>query len=86
MEPNWNWGPAFNKLRDDVNLLAWLWAEEREITRLFLESFLWAVTGERHTVSDFASQMGFGVAPEGPADDPELSAEEPLVGDGESQG
>ena len=27
MEPNWNWGEAWNKVRQDLNTLAWLFEE-----------------------------------------------------------
>ena len=42
IEPNWNWGPAWNKVREDVNILAWLFEEERTIQRLYIESVFWS--------------------------------------------
>jgi hypothetical protein len=72
-----SWSNMVRKLRDDVNALAWLTAEEREIQRLYMETFVWAITGRYVSVEEFAEQakqMGFGVADKGPADDAEQSA------------
>lgn len=85
MEPNWNWGPAWNKLREDVNILAWLFEEERTIQRLFIESTFWALSGTRMTVDEFAREVGLGAAAEGTDDEYERPAEGALDGSGESQ-
>lgn len=29
MDSHWNWGPAFTRLREDINVLAWVVAEQR---------------------------------------------------------
>jgi hypothetical protein len=72
---DWAWGPAWRGLRDDVNMLKWLFEEERELTRLYVESVFWALTGKRFGVDDFAREVGFGATAEGPADDPERPAQ-----------
>lgn len=84
MEPNWNWGPAWNQLREDVNTLAWLFAEERVIQRLYLQSAFWALTGTRFTVDEFAREVGIGVADKGTVDESEQSAEGTLDSGSES--
>jgi hypothetical protein len=84
IEPNWNWGPAWNRLRQDVNTLAWLFEEERTIQRLYIESFFWALSGTRMTVEEFAREVGFGSSAEGPNDEYERPAEGALDGSSES--
>jgi hypothetical protein len=74
-EPGWNWGPAWTRLRSDVNTLIWLFEEERTIQRLYLESAFWALTGTRFTVDEFAREVGAYPAPEGPTDEHERSAQ-----------
>jgi hypothetical protein len=84
IEPNWNWGPAWNKMRGDVNTLAWLFEEERTIQRLYIESFFWALSGTRMTVEEFAREVGLGTAAKGSADEYERPAEGALDRSGES--
>jgi len=73
IEEHWNWGPAWRALRDDVNLLAWLFEEERIIQRLYLESAIWAISGLRYRVDEFAADVGFGDPGESPTHDSERS-------------
>lgn len=79
------WGPAWRRLRDDVNVLSWLVAEERELTRLYIESAFWALTGKRLGVDQFAKEVGFGAAAQGTTDDPERSAQGALDPGGEGE-
>ena len=65
IEPGWNWGPAWNGLRRDVNILAWLYEEERTIQRLYLESAFWALSGTRMTVDEFSRIAGLGAPDKG---------------------
>ncbi len=85
-EPNWNWGAAWNAVRDDLNTLAWLFEEERTIQRLYIESAFWVLTGTSMTVDEFAREVGFGPSNEVAADEYERPAESALDGSGESQG
>jgi hypothetical protein len=62
LNPNWNWGPAWNGIKRDLTTLAWLFEEERAIQRLYIESAFWAMTGRREKVANFARQMGLGAA------------------------
>jgi hypothetical protein len=62
MNPNWNWGPAWNGIQRDLKILAWLFEEERNIQRLYIESAFWAMTGKRSKVANFAREMGLGSA------------------------
>lgn len=73
-DPGWNWGPAFCGLRNDLNLLAWLFEEERTIQRLYVESAFWALTGKRFTVDEFTRELGVGAATESTDYDPERPA------------
>lgn len=84
-EPGWNWGNAWTGLRRDVNVLAWLIEEERTIQRLYMESFVWALTGERLTVDEFARALGSDPSLEGPADEHERAAAGALDGGGEGE-
>lgn len=74
IEEQWGWGPAWRGLRDDVNLLAWLFEEERIIQRLYLESAIWAISGFRFRVDEFAREVGLGGSPGPTADDTKQSA------------
>ena len=85
MEPNWNWGEAWNKVRQDLNTLAWLFEEERTIQRLYIESAFWALSGTRMTVDEFAREVGLGAPDKIAADEHERPAESALDGSGESQ-
>ena len=58
INPNWNWGPAWNGIKRELAILAWLFEEERNIQRLYIESAFWAMTGKRDKVANFARQMG----------------------------
>lgn len=80
IEPGWNWGSAWNGVRRDLNVLAWLFEEERTTQRLYVESMFWALTGKKFTVDEFARQVGLGVAAEGSADVAEQSAAGALDG------
>jgi hypothetical protein len=84
-EPGWNWGPAWNGLREDVNTLKWLFEEERTLQRLYLESAFWALTGTRFSVDEFAREVGFGVATQSPPDEYERPAQGALDTGGEVQ-
>ena len=86
IEPNWNWGPAWNKLREDVNTLAWLFEEEKTIQRLYIESVFWVLSGTGMTVDEFAREVGLGTALEGPDDEHEWSEEGALDGRSEGEG
>lgn len=81
----WGWGPAWRKLRDDVNVLGWLFEEERELTRLYVESVFWALTGRSFTVDEFAAEVGFGSAAQGAPDDPQRPAQGALDPGGQGQ-
>jgi len=85
LESNWNWGPAWNRVRDDLNVLVWLFEEERTIQRLYVESVFWVLTGTRMTVGEFAKEVGFGPSVEVPVDEYERPAAGALDGSGESQ-
>lgn len=85
LDPNWNWGAAWTGLRGDVNTLAWLFEEERTIQRLYIESAFWVLSGTRIDFDEFAREVGFGPAVEGPDDEHERPAESALDGSGESQ-
>lgn len=78
------WGP-WRKLRDDVNVLSYLFEEERTVTRLYIESAFWALTGKRFSVDEFKRELGIGAADKSPADDPERSAEGALDPGSESE-
>ena len=86
IEPNWNWGPAWNKLREDVNTLAWLFEEERTIQRLYIESVFWVLSGTGMTVDEFAREVGLGTALEGSDDEREWPEEGALDGRSEGEG
>jgi len=86
MEPNWNWGPAWNKIREDLNTLAWLFEEERTIQRLYIESVFWVLSGTGMTIEEFAREVGLGASAEGPDDEYERPEESALDGGGEGQG
>lgn len=73
-EPGWNWGPAWNSLRHDVNVLAWLFEEERATQRLYIESAFWALTGKRFSVDEFTREVGIGASAESTTDDTEYPA------------
>lgn len=77
---------AWRSVRDDVNVLAWLFEEERTIQRLYIESFFWALTGKSYTVEDFAKQVGVGVADQGSAHESERSASGALESGSSSEG
>lgn len=77
--------PAWRKLRDDVNILAYLFEEERTITRLYIESAFWALTGKRFSVDEFRRELGIGSSDKSPTDDPERSAQSALDSSGESE-
>lgn len=81
---NWNWGPAFTKLREDVNVLAWLFEEERQIQRLYLESALWALSGIGFSVDEFSAEVGLKHSAQVTTNDPEQSEKVSL--DGSVQG
>lgn len=84
-EPNWNWGAAWNRVRDDLNTLAWLFEEERTIQRLYVESAFWVMTGTSMTVDEFSREVGFGTSNEVPTDEYERPAESALDAGSESQ-
>ena len=91
INPNWNWGPAWNRLCEemntmcgDMNTLAWLFEEEKTIQRLYIESAFWALSGTRMTVDEFARELGLGASAIGTADEYERPAEGAL--DAGSQG
>ena len=86
IEPNWNWGPAWNKVREDVNTLAWLFEEERTIQRLYIQSAFWALSGARMDVDEFARELGLGAPFEGSDDEHERSEEGALDGRSEGEG
>lgn len=67
-------GNAWRVMRDDVNVLAWLFEEQRVLQRLYLESAFYAITGKSFSLDEFAKEVGFGVADQGTADDPERPA------------
>lgn len=66
---SWKWLGPWAKLRQDVNLVAWLLEEFREIQRLQYETLLWALGVDCHV-----GEVEAGAAPEGATDDPERSA------------
>lgn len=65
---------AWRRVRDDVNMLAWLFEEEREIQRLYLQTVLWSQAEKRVSVEEFKRSLGSGAADQGSADDSERSA------------
>lgn len=83
--PPGGWNPAWRKLRDDVNLLAWLFEEERVITRLYIESAFWATTGKKYTAHEFAKDLGLGLTNQGPPYDPQRPAARALDRGGEGE-
>ena len=84
-EVQYGWDSAWRKLRDDVNVLAYLFEEERTITRLYVESAFWALTGKRFSVDEFIREVGLGAAGKGTANDSERSAGSELDPGGESE-
>lgn len=69
---------AWRKVRDDVNVLSWLFEEERVIQRLYIESVFWALSGTRLSVEEFAKQVGLGVTDQSSVNDTERSASSAL--------
>jgi hypothetical protein len=84
LDPSWNWGPAFCSIREDLNILAWLFEEERETQRLYLETLYWSMTGARFTVEQFAHIVGAGATDKSPSDDTESAASGALDASSES--
>ena len=60
---------AWRKVRDDVNVLSWLFEEERVIQRLYIESVFWALSGTRLSVEEFANQVGLVVTDQSSVND-----------------
>lgn len=73
-----SWANSWRQLRDDVNVLAWLFEEERVTQRLYIESAFWALTGKSFSVAEFAKEVGIDTADQGTVDDAERSAESAL--------
>lgn len=66
---------AWRVVRDDLNVLVWLFEEQRVLQRLYAESAFYAMTGKSFSYDEFARAVGFGVADQGSADDSERTAE-----------
>ena len=85
IDSNWSWGPAWTKLRSELDLLAWLFEEEKIIQRLYLESAVWALTGIGFSVDDFCKEVGIGNSSTQSPDDPKRPEEISLGGSGEGE-
>lgn len=52
MDSNWNWGPAFNRVINDINVLAWLVAEDKYARQVGISaSVAEAVDDVKHAAS-----------------------------------
>lgn len=67
----WSAAGAWARLREEMNILAWLMAERWEIQRLQFETLLWTLGG----VDCGVGKVEAGAAAEGTADDPEQPAQ-----------
>ena len=65
-----SWSNTVRRLRDDVNVLAWLLAEQLEVNRRYVE-----LAGKRFSVDECCTyKMGVGVTDQSPIDDAERAA------------